>query len=179
MYSRLAISRAIRRMAETYPEQRIECMRLLMRELQRFETNDPTYNSFVIGELADLQAVEALPLIQRVFAAHKADATVADWEWVQVRFGLISEEEYDRNAEVRAAANRAALGIPDSLVRILSGEQLPPPGWSPAPARTTPAPPAPARKREPRKVAPPPPDPAAKAKRKLIESARRKDRKRK
>ena len=77
-------------------EAREACVAALTRQLEIFEKNDRELNGFLIGYLIDLHAVEAAPLMQRVFAARRVDKSiVGDWEDVQVELGLEPDVEQD------------------------------------------------------------------------------------
>lgn len=72
-----------------HPEEKPEAVAALMRLLEAFKENDPTMNGFLISSLVDLKTVEALPLIERAFAADCVDESIiGDWDDVQVEFGL-------------------------------------------------------------------------------------------
>ncbi len=48
----------------------------------------------MIGDLIDLQGVEAAPVIERAFAANKVEVMVqGDWEDVQIALGLLAERQ--------------------------------------------------------------------------------------
>jgi len=72
-----------------HPDARNECIAALSQQLELFEENDPTLNAYLITSLVELEALEALPLIERVFAADRVDEFLTgDWDNVQVEFGL-------------------------------------------------------------------------------------------
>ncbi len=72
-----------------HPDARNECIAALSQQLELFEENDPTLNAYLIASLVELEALEALPLIERVFAADRVDEFLTgDWDNVQVEFGL-------------------------------------------------------------------------------------------
>jgi hypothetical protein len=80
-----------------WPEARSACVALLMEQLEQFTVNDPEVNGFLVTSLVELQAIEAAPLIERAFAAKCVDRMImGDWERVQVKLGLKSEEETKR-----------------------------------------------------------------------------------
>jgi hypothetical protein len=51
--------------------------------------NHPALNGFLIGDLMDMFAFEAIPTIERAFAADAVDETISgDWDEVRAGFGL-------------------------------------------------------------------------------------------
>jgi hypothetical protein len=78
--------------AQRTPEMRDAAVGALMGQLRWWSRQDPGLNSMLINDLADLDAVEAAPLMEEVFAAGAADIDFGeDWEDVQVRLGLLPE----------------------------------------------------------------------------------------
>ena len=47
--------------------------RMLSRQLEQFAGQDEGFNGFLISDLVDLRATEALPVIERAFAAGAVD----------------------------------------------------------------------------------------------------------
>lgn len=91
IFSRATAADGLSRVAQRHPEARDECVSILSAALERFEEHDPLLNSLLIGHLVDLQAVEAVPLIEGVFEAERIDlAHMGDWEDVQIALGLLS-----------------------------------------------------------------------------------------
>jgi hypothetical protein len=75
--------------AKSHPEARAECVRLLTEQLGQAGTDEPDLNGWIVGDLLDLKAVEAAPVIEKAFAAGAVDPTIAgDWPWVQWELGL-------------------------------------------------------------------------------------------
>lgn len=92
LFTRATASRALVMIAQGHPEERPKCVGALMDLLEGFERQDELLNSLVIGNLIDLPAVEAAPLIERVFDAGRVDLRhQGDWEDVQIELGLLSE----------------------------------------------------------------------------------------
>ena len=90
-FAQVAASEALRRLAEVHPESREAVVAALRRKLERFGEfgASDTVNGFVIGDLVDLKAVEAAPLMQRAFAAGAVDTMVqGDWRDVAKRLGV-------------------------------------------------------------------------------------------
>jgi hypothetical protein len=79
-----------------WPEARSECVVILMAKLALFDENDYHVNTFLVDALADLQAVEAAPLIEQAFAANTIEEfIIGDWDDIQVKLGLKSAEEVE------------------------------------------------------------------------------------
>ena len=85
------------RIAEQFPERRVECVAALMDRLERFAENDGVLNALLISDLVELRAIEALPLIARAFASGPVDEMVrGDWEDIQIELGLKTERDQPR-----------------------------------------------------------------------------------
>lgn len=90
---RITAIRGIETIGRRWPEVRNECGEIIIHQLEAFEKNDEEYNGFLVSSLMDLQATEALPVIERAFAADRVDTMIVNWDDVQADFGLISREE--------------------------------------------------------------------------------------
>jgi hypothetical protein len=107
--ARVAAAEAIGLIGETHAELRADCVARLCAQLDRFGEQSETFNAFLISPLWDLRAVEALPAIERAFAAGRVDESInGDVEDVQIEFGLKLQREHPRK--------------PNSLTRL--GEKL-------------------------------------------------------
>ncbi len=70
-------------------------MAILAAQLERYLDQSEIINAFLILSLMELRAVELMPLIERAFAAHRVDESVAgDLEDVQIKLGLKVEREH-------------------------------------------------------------------------------------
>ena len=93
-FALINVPRCIQHIGKTWPESRAQCVKLLTRQLARFEENDDGLNAFIILALVELQAKEAAPLIKKAFAADCVDTMVmGDWDEVQIELGLKSLDE--------------------------------------------------------------------------------------
>ena len=63
IYSRAYASNGLIDIAKRYPESREECISAISKQLELFEENDYELNAFIIGDLAGINAVETLPLM--------------------------------------------------------------------------------------------------------------------
>lgn len=97
VYSRTAAANGLQHIAEKQPAMRDEVVAILVRQLERFDDQEEDFNAFLMSALVNLKAVEALPVIERAFAAGAVEEFVmGDWEDVQIEFGLKTERETPR-----------------------------------------------------------------------------------
>ena len=83
------IAESLEIMTRLHPEVKPEAVAALIRLLENFEENDYDLNSAIISSLVHLKVLEALPLIERAFAADRVDEFMTgDWDDVQVELGL-------------------------------------------------------------------------------------------
>lgn len=94
LWGRITALSSLKEIGTRHPEARDKCVTALIQQLELFDENDPEINGFIILELSELKAVEALPLIKRAFAGDYVEESVmGDWDDVQVEFGLKSRQE--------------------------------------------------------------------------------------
>lgn len=92
LWARIAAAHGLSEIGQRHPEAREACVAALTQPLKRFRHDDPTLNGFVISYLLELDAVEAVPLMRRAFAADAVDLmVVGDWEDVQIELGMLDE----------------------------------------------------------------------------------------
>jgi hypothetical protein len=61
----------------------------VIRQLEKFETNGPVLNAFLISSLIDLAANQAIGLIRQAFSQKRVDLRIAgDVEEVEIEMGL-------------------------------------------------------------------------------------------
>ena len=67
-----------------------ECVATIVEALEEddFSEGREEFNAHLLCSLLDMQAVETLPLIRRLFAEDRIDQFVINWESVQREFGL-------------------------------------------------------------------------------------------
>ncbi len=150
IWAQSLVGNALVELGKHHPEVRDGCVATLTRALEGFAAQDQALNAFLIGNLIDLKAVEAAPLMEKAFAANRVDPSIpGDWEDVQVQLGLLAERRTPAPHYVQL------------------------PGFSPPepspPTRTTSTPPHKDRRQQKKR----------KAQRKRQRQARRKQRKRK
>jgi Protein of unknown function (DUF1186) len=97
-YERADAASALTSIAQNHPDVRERCVAIITKLLGNFAENDEDTNAFLVGELVDLKAVEAAPVIEQAFAA-KCVSTylLGDWNEVQVALGLKTREEVPSN----------------------------------------------------------------------------------
>jgi len=92
--SRIDAISSVEKIGKHWPDARTQCIEVLTRQLELFGANETDFNGFLIASLVDLQATEAVPLIERAFALGCVDLTImGDWDLVQVELGLKSPQE--------------------------------------------------------------------------------------
>jgi len=95
--ARISAIPSVEKIGLRWPEARPACVALLMQQLERFAENAPEINGFLVLGLVELKAEEALPLIERAFAARRVDPLIlGDWEDVQIEFGLKTQKEVEQ-----------------------------------------------------------------------------------
>ncbi len=110
MYPRVIAAEILARIGQADPETRAECVRAIAAELELFQDNHQELNSFLIGSLIDLKALEWVPLIERAFAAGcVVEDIIGDWEDVQVEMGLKAKRETPRKKRSFARDNVAPI----------------------------------------------------------------------
>lgn len=95
--SRTTAANGLQSIAEYDPTTRNEVTTILRQQLEQFVGQDEGLNGFLISDLVDLRATEALPVIEQAFAAGAVDEMIrGDWEDVQIEFGLKAARETPR-----------------------------------------------------------------------------------
>ena len=96
-WAKVCASTCLAKIGEDHPEARADCVAALMNQLEAFGDNGDILNANLIYGLTELRAEEALPLIERAFAAEVVDlALMGDWEDVQIEFGVKAERDTPR-----------------------------------------------------------------------------------
>jgi hypothetical protein len=98
LYPRITAMNCLEEIGNTHREVRTACIAPLVRELEKFERNDPTLNGFLISSLVDMQESNAMPLMERAFKADCVDDSImGDMGDVRVAFGLPRGEDFFEN----------------------------------------------------------------------------------
>ena len=119
MYSRSYAANGLEEIGERHPESRSEAIAAITKQLEAFEENDFELNAFLIANLAHLKAVEALPLIERAFAADRVDEFVINLDDVLVHFGLKEREEVPIPGPLRDLFERRGSPVKPEQITIL------------------------------------------------------------
>lgn len=91
-WSRLAVAEGLTQIANAYPETRVEVVDLLIRALEDYTQQPPTFNGFIICYLADLKAIEAYALVEEAYISGLVDESIlGDWEDFQINVGLLDQ----------------------------------------------------------------------------------------
>lgn len=91
-WTRVIVARAIQLIAGEFTEKRADGVAALRAGLELFEQNDETVNGFIISYLAELNAGETAPLVERAFQSGRVDLSImGDYEEFQIAVGLLKE----------------------------------------------------------------------------------------
>lgn len=89
LYARVTAAHALKKIANSHPEARLSCIECLEKTLLFYRSNDENLNGLLISYLVDLQSIESLPLIRKVFAENCVDLQiVGDREDVEISLGV-------------------------------------------------------------------------------------------
>lgn len=86
--ARVNLAIALSSITGIHPETREECIQVLMHQLETMEPEVYELNAYLILSLASLQAKEALPLIEKAFAAAIVETFIITLDDVLVKLGL-------------------------------------------------------------------------------------------
>jgi hypothetical protein len=88
----IQLASALREIGARHPEAREQVVEALVRQLKLWEHQDAEVNGFLVQDLVELRATEAVPVMQEAFEAEAVDESImGDWEDVQVAPGLLAE----------------------------------------------------------------------------------------
>jgi hypothetical protein len=105
-WSRGAAGHALVHMGIMHSGARSRCVESLIKLLRSASQNPPELNGDVVGDLIDLDALDAAPVIEQAFAGGYVDTSVSgDWPTVQYDMGLTDEPppDYDETFEADSA----------------------------------------------------------------------------
>jgi hypothetical protein len=109
---RLAAMEALRELARSAPEIRDRIVAIYTDELRHADANDPIVNGFLVGDLVNLGAVEALPVIRQVFEQELVNYfVVGRWTDVLNQLGVDIDPDdalVRRDAEITAQVEAEA-----------------------------------------------------------------------
>lgn len=120
IWSRVAASGGLEKIASRYPQYRDECVALITDALSRHQQQPPELNGNLVGRLLDLQALESVDVIEKAYKAGPMDEMVCgSWARVQIELGLataadfteaeLRHKEPEWMASIRAIADSQAL----------------------------------------------------------------------
>ncbi len=93
-WGRANVATSIANIGLHWPDMRSTSIAILSAQLERTNKNETDLSGYIIGDLIQLQAKEAAPLIEQAFADGRVDLSIAgDWVEVQAELGLLSEEQ--------------------------------------------------------------------------------------
>lgn len=93
MYARSYAANGLAAIAKEHSESRDASIEAIAKALEQFSDNEPEFNAFLIGDLAQLKATEKLPLIEQAFEAGKVDTFIYTLNDVLVFMGLKEDVE--------------------------------------------------------------------------------------
>ena len=97
LWARVAAVSSLQKIAARDFQARTTCISILIEQLSKSATQDPSLNGFLASALVDLKATEALPVIRRAYAdEHIDESIIGDWEDVEIEFGLREERDTPR-----------------------------------------------------------------------------------
>ena len=96
-YGRITVASALKDMALAETDRRGEVVAALSQALSHWRENERGLNAFLIGYLADLEAVAVAPLMEEAFLGKQVDISInGDWEDIQIRLGLLTARKTPR-----------------------------------------------------------------------------------
>jgi len=102
VWARVRAAESLSKIGQHHPETRSEVVSALVARLDPAESlapEDEILNGLVIGELLDLEAVEAAPAIRRAFAEDRVDTSIVSLDHALEELGLRPESPSPRSAK--------------------------------------------------------------------------------
>ena len=127
MWGKNAIVLGVLKLAETYPEDQLTCIDIMLRQLEGFQNNDSGVNGWIVDGLVKFKVMDAVPLIERVYKEGDIDEMCAGtWPKVQVRLGLKRESDFTEDEMIPEMMRNIRAMMPDmaTLERAL-GQRKP------------------------------------------------------
>ena len=92
VWASVTMSHCLADVGKGNPESRSDCVNALQAGLEHYAKNDETINGFLISNLADLKATEAVSLVERAYQADRVDLSImGDFEEYQIAVGILKE----------------------------------------------------------------------------------------
>ncbi|BAZ10685.1 hypothetical protein NIES4071_25080 [Calothrix sp. NIES-4071] len=115
-YQRADAACALTRIAQIHPDARSRCVEIITNLLNNFADNDPDVNAFLVGELIDLKAVEAAPVIEKAFADDCVPTfLVGDWEEVQIALGIKARSDSSNRFPLEQVIDHYTSTLPEFI----------------------------------------------------------------
>lgn len=109
-YGRAEAANAIREAGRQHPALRDQAIQILSDILADARHESPEFNGFIVSNLLDLQAVEALPVVEQAFALDCVDEMiVGDWQTVHAQLS----NSVDQEELLAALMARRGMYLPD------------------------------------------------------------------
>jgi hypothetical protein len=94
LYLRWMCAAILVKMSQKHPDVRNECLNRLVNQLQQYTKNSRELNGALVCALIDIEAKEAVPLMEAAFSAKRVDTSIpGDWIDVQYALGLLTQAE--------------------------------------------------------------------------------------
>ena len=94
-WSKASAAGGLTKIAEFYPAHRDECVQILTESLSRHQQHPPELNGMLVAKLLDLQATEAVNVIETAYKEGPMDEMVCGtWPSVQIQLGLATEADF-------------------------------------------------------------------------------------
>lgn len=117
IWGRAGAAETVPKIVAQQPELRERAVQILSDELAHSEANAPEMNGSLLGDLLELKAVEALPIIRRAFEQDLVDEMIAgDWTSVLVEFGQTPDPDDPLVARSKARWDATQASIFPSLL---------------------------------------------------------------
>ena len=88
-WGRISVPPCLEEIARNHPDHRDECVGVLVRQLEKYATNDPALSGFLVLSLAELKATGGIDLIRDAYSKEYVDLSVlGDIEDVEIMMGL-------------------------------------------------------------------------------------------
>jgi hypothetical protein len=120
--ARISVGETLKQISEQYPDASEQVKGILISALESFEENNEELNGFLMGDLLDLKAAEAMPVIRRAFEAEAVDITIAgDLEDAEIELGF--REERATPSRIKEVIEQKYPGLSQFQERIRREEQ--------------------------------------------------------
>jgi hypothetical protein len=94
LYLRWMCADILAKMSQKHPDARDECLDKLVKQLQQYPKNSRELNGALVCALIDIEAKEAVPVMEAAFSAKRVDTSIpGDWIDVQHALGLLTRAE--------------------------------------------------------------------------------------